>query len=86
MRASPKPYERGKKLMPVQLAAERLNLNPRTVSKCWKSAVRKLGGELMVEMPQLCGLVLERVYASAESDPMQCQSVECLVADGRYIP
>ena len=64
----PKDYEAGRKLMPVHIAAARLNLDPRTVQKLWRSAVLKLGGNLFVEEPKTCEVVLAHVYGVATEE------------------
>lgn len=73
--------------MPVETAAQRLHLNPRTVKKLWNSAVLKLGGDLFVEVPKTCEIVLANVYAvdGSQHDPLQAQSFECLIASGRLV-
>ncbi len=83
-----KPYSAANyKLMPVNLAAKKLGLDPRTVGKVWNSAVTKLGGDLFVQQPKACELVLAQLQAvDASYDPLQPNSLECLIARGAYIP
>jgi hypothetical protein len=74
--------------MPTAIAAKRLGINPRTAQKLWNSAIMKIGGDIFIRQPVTCEIVLHHVYAvdASEHDPLQPQSIECLVASGRYIP
>ena len=83
----PKPYESRQKLMPFVLAAHKLGIDPRTAKKLWNSGIAKIGGDLFIEQPIMCSIVLANVYGCEENehDPLQPGSLECLIASGRLV-
>jgi hypothetical protein len=76
-------------LMPVNEIARRIGMSPQSARRALHSSMRKLEargvlGEFM-QLAAIAQLTPDEKEKEAEKDVLQCGSLECLFANGRWV-
>lgn len=78
----PKPWQKGRRVIPLALIARELDVSIRTVEADYKSALQKLKAQRKFSEILFC----VQAVADQERDVLQPASLECLIARGDFQP